>query len=203
VPVDLFGMPFRRSLARSPHLGFFPIQIFTVIKPLTYVTFFINYRSVLLDRAAPWLTDGLRWLRLVIADHIPVPNVGDPPLVVSASLFVLVALFFSSSLVVFVVLRQRRLSFNNRAKDNIEMAINTSSIRLDTGTSCKSLCDGAAETCPSYNHAAEQPMDVDMEEVEKSQVTVESCTEGRGSIGLPFPGSLLADGTFAVEYHDM
>jgi hypothetical protein len=114
--------------------GLFLFRSFTVIKLLT---FFINYRSMLLDRAAPWLTDGLRWLRLVIADHILVPNVGDPPLVVSASLFVLVALFFSSSLMVFasVVLRQRRLSLNNRAKDNIEMAINTSSIGLDTGTS--------------------------------------------------------------------
>ena len=38
-----------------------------------------------------------------------------------------------------------------------------------------------------------KPMDVD----------VENSGEQAIHIGLPFPGALLADGTFTVEYHNM
>ena len=42
-------------------------------------------------------------------------------------------------------------------------------------------------------------MDVD-KEVGKNQDLMESSEQ---AVGLPFPGALLADGTFAVEYHIM
>jgi hypothetical protein len=75
--------------------------------------------------------------------------------------------------------------------DDIEMSINGSSIQ--TGKS--------AETCSPYGDATAPPMDVDVEEEEKDQASVETFMER--AIGLPFPGALLADGTFAVEFHDM
>jgi hypothetical protein len=149
---------------------------------------------VLLASAAPWPSDGiLCWLRLLIADH---PNVGDLPLVVSASPQALVLLALVSSLII-TVLCQRHSSFGNRA---IEMSINGSSIQLAASTGCNPLGNGTAETCPPYGDATALPMDVDMEE---NQATVDSCMEQLASVGLPFPGALLADGTFAVEYHNM
>ena len=77
------------------------------------------------------------------------------------------------------------------------MAIDNSSVQ-STGTratSSKLLCNGAADSCPPYDDgmaATAVPMDVDV---------VESCRER--AAGLPFPGALLADGTFTVEYHNM
>ena len=141
---------------------------------------------MLLDPAAllDWPTDGICWLELVIADH----RCWDPPLVVSASLLTLIF-----SLVIAVLLLQRYSSFNNRAMDDTEMAVMSSNAQLAPSTSCKPLCNGAAETCSL--------MDVDVEEEEKGQVSVESCRER--PVGMPFPGSLLADGTFVVEYHNM
>jgi hypothetical protein len=150
---------------------------------------------VLLASAAPWPSDGiLCWLRLLIADH---PNVGDLPLVVSASPQALVLLALVSSLII-TVLCQRRSSFSNQT---IEMSINGSSIQLAASTGCKPLGNGTAETCSPYGDATALPMDVDVEEVEKDQASMESCMER--AVGLPFPSALLADGTFAVEYHNM
>ena len=119
---------------------------------------FFNCRSVLLDPAAPWPTDGiLCWLALVIADHLPVrPDVLLPLFL--GSLFALVVLALISSLL------------------------------------CQ-LCFRAMDS----NEPPTQ-MDVD-EEVGKNQDLMESSEEQ--AIGLPFPGALLADGTFAVEYHIM
>ena len=49
----------------------------------------------------------------------------------------------------------------------------------------------------------ELPMDVDEEEG-KNQDSLENCRNSEErAVGLPFPGALLADGTFSVEYHNM
>jgi hypothetical protein len=127
----------------------------------------------------PRTTDGiLRWLGLVIADHFPAltSSVADLTVVVSASVFVLLGLTLVSSLVVFL-LRQRRL--NNPTMHDVEMAIEPA-----TESGCKA-----------------PPMDVDMEK-ENNQASAEN---GRELVahGLPFPSTLLADGTFTVEYHNM
>jgi hypothetical protein len=68
---------------------------------------------------------------------------------------------------------------NNPTMHNVEMAIEPA-----TKSSCKAL-----------------PMDVDMEK-ENNRASVEN---GRELIthGLPFPSTLLADGMFTVEYHNM
>jgi hypothetical protein len=153
---------------------------------------------VLLASAVPWPSDGiLCWLRLLIADHIPAPNVGDLPLVVSAfpQALVLLALIFS---LVITVLHQRCSSLSNKT---IEMTFSNSSIQLATVTGCKPLGNGTAETCSPNGDATSLPMDVDVEEEEKDQASVESSMER--AVGLPFPSALLADGTFAVEYHNM
>jgi hypothetical protein len=195
VPVALFGShAARRSLAHRPHLGvFFPFRPLhhqnTDILYQYYL--FFNCRSVLLDPAAPWPTDGiLYWLGLVIADHIPAsPDVLALFLIVSAAvLFVLLVLALITSL-------HCQHSFRNQTTgmDSNEMTI-----------SCKQLCDGAADTCPPYDDRTAPPMDVDMEEGGENGDSMESCRNSEErAVGLPFPGALLADGTFAVEYHDM
>ena len=143
---------------------------------------------MLLVPTAPWPTDGiLYWLGLVIADHIPVrPDVDDPLFIVTASLFVILLPLASSLLC-------NKSSFRNQTMDNTEMTI-----------SCKPLCNGAADTCPPYDDCAALPiMDVDGDEG-KNQDFMESCRHSEEqAVGLPFPGALLADGTFAVEYHNM
>ena len=157
---------------------------------LIFISFlYLNCRSVLLDPAAPWPTDGiLYWLRLVIADHIPAcPDVllAYPLSTVSASLFILVVLAFVVSLLGQSIVK-------NQTMDDIEMTI-----------SCNPLCNGAADTCLPYDDHPAPPIDVDKEG--KNQDRMESCRnyEEQAAGFLPFPGTLLGDGTFAIEYHNM
>lgn len=147
---------------------------------------------MLLDPTAPWPTDGiLCWLWLVIADHIPArPDVLVPFLITSLFLLVVLALALVSSPLL-------RPCFRNQIKDNNlnEMAI-----------SRKRLCDGAADICPPYDSDDRTmlPMDVDVEEQGEKEDSTKCCTNSEErAVGLPFPGALLADGTFAIEYHNM
>jgi hypothetical protein len=59
-------------------------------------------------------------------------------------------------------------------------------------------------TCLPYDDRTMLSMDVDVEEQGKNEDSAKCCRNSEErAIGLPFPGALLADGTFAIEYHNM
>ena len=128
---------------------------------------------MLLDPAAPWPTDGIVYWLGLVIAD----HIPASPDNVLLEPFLIV----SASLVLLIVLALIspllcQPFFRNQTMDSSEITL-----------SCKPLCDGAVDACPPYDDCT---MDVDVE------------TEGQ-AFGLPFPGTLLADGTFAVEYHNM
>jgi hypothetical protein len=93
----------------------------------------------------------------------------------AGALVVSASLFALLELVPLLVLCQHhlRLIIQVQTMDHNEMAI-----------------DSSNDCCPPADTSS---MDVD--------VDMENCREQ--AVGLPFPGGLLADGSFTIEYHDM
>jgi hypothetical protein len=132
----------------------------------------------------------------MIADHFPawcLPDVADTDptalgvstLLQLASLLVALELILLSWLTLTLVLPQQPPLDDHTKMHDVEMAFRTVGL----------LATAADSDCSS------SPMDVDTEE-KNTQAPMERCG-GLVAAGLPFPGELLADGSFAVEYHDM
>ena len=160
---------------------------------------------MLVDAPTPLPADGIaRSLALVIADHFPAwsfPDVADTDLTaLGVSTLQLVSLLLALKLallswILLVLVLQRPFDDHTEMHD-VEMAFQSvvpavPATELDSGPHRKrSEDDGRAS-----------PMDIDAEK-ENAQASMEICG-GLIAAGLPFPGEILADGTFAVEYHDM
>jgi hypothetical protein len=158
------------------------------------------HRSVLVEPPTPEPADGIvRWLALVIADHFPawcLPDVADAdPTGVSTllqlgSVLIALELILLSWLTLTLVLPQQPPLDDHTKMNDIEMAFEPSTGPNSDPHRKGSEDDGRASL-----------MDIDAEK-ENAQASIEICG-GLIAAGLPFPGEILADGTFAVEYHDM